>query len=293
MDIALSKLSKLNHLITVARHGNLSRAAAELHISQPALSRSISSLETGFGFRVFDRSKSGMALTPAGEMVVREAEKIVRDTRDFERQVKLYGLGEGGRVYFGVTPAISAIVLPRLGTNMLNAKPLVQMIASIRPIDVLMKDLLEGQIEMVLCPRDTVTPSFDIEIQTIGSFTNVLAVRSGHPLCERASISATDLTRFPLAAVANHPVQAVIRASGSFVCENDYIVREVVLNSDAIWMASSQAVEADVAVGGLRVIAAEDFPQMEVNVSLIHLKSRPLSLLAEQIAKWSKAFFET
>jgi len=70
----------LNHLrsfVAVAQFGHLTRAAETLHLSQPALSAHIKSLEEEFGVPLFGRSSSGMALTPAGRRLLTEAEQII------------------------------------------------------------------------------------------------------------------------------------------------------------------------------------------------------------------------
>jgi DNA-binding transcriptional LysR family regulator len=70
----------LNHLrsfVTVAQFGHLTRAAETLHLSQPALSGHIKALEEQFGVTLFERSSSGMTLTPSGRQLLAEATKII------------------------------------------------------------------------------------------------------------------------------------------------------------------------------------------------------------------------
>ena len=70
----------LNHLrsfVTVAKFGHLTRAAEALHLSQPALSGHIKALEEQFGVTLFERTSSGMTVTPAGQRLLTEAEEII------------------------------------------------------------------------------------------------------------------------------------------------------------------------------------------------------------------------
>jgi DNA-binding transcriptional LysR family regulator len=70
----------LNHLrsfATVAQFGHLTRAAETLHLSQPALSAHIKALEEEFGMPLFERSSSGMSLTPSGRRLLAEVEQII------------------------------------------------------------------------------------------------------------------------------------------------------------------------------------------------------------------------
>src|SRR5262245_19732584 len=70
----------LNHLrsfVTVAQLGHLTRAAEKLHLSQPALSSHIKTLEEQFGVLLFERTPQGMAITPAGQRLLAEVEEIL------------------------------------------------------------------------------------------------------------------------------------------------------------------------------------------------------------------------
>src|SRR5512144_539564 len=70
----------LNHLrsfVTVAKFGHLTRAAEALHLSQPALSGHVKALEEAFGVTLFERTPTGMNVTPAGQRLLAEAEKII------------------------------------------------------------------------------------------------------------------------------------------------------------------------------------------------------------------------
>ena len=70
----------LNHLrsfVTVARFAHLTRAAEALHLSQPAISAHIKALEEQFGISLFERTSSGMELTPSGRRLLSEAEQII------------------------------------------------------------------------------------------------------------------------------------------------------------------------------------------------------------------------
>ncbi len=70
-------LNQLRSFVTVAQFGHLTRAAETLHLSQPALSGHIKALEEQFGVTLFERSSTGMALTPAGRRLLTEAARII------------------------------------------------------------------------------------------------------------------------------------------------------------------------------------------------------------------------
>ena len=71
-------IQQLKYLIATADEGTMTAAAASLYVAQPALSRAVRSLERELGVTVFDRSSRGARLTPAGEVVVARARRVLR-----------------------------------------------------------------------------------------------------------------------------------------------------------------------------------------------------------------------
>ena len=81
-------LTQLRSFVTVAKLGHLTRAAEAVHLSQPAISGQIKALERDFGVTLFDRTPSGMALTPAGKRLLGYAEAVIGGVQSL-RQVAL------------------------------------------------------------------------------------------------------------------------------------------------------------------------------------------------------------
>lgn len=74
------ELRQLRYLVAIAEEGNLGRAARRLYVSQPALSYALKELEAEFGVKLFDRHAGGVRATAAGEDVVAEARKTLRQS---------------------------------------------------------------------------------------------------------------------------------------------------------------------------------------------------------------------
>lgn len=90
----------LEQLVTFTKYGTLSRAAEELHITQPALSRSMKKLEDEFGVSLFDRSKSKIILNETGKVAAQYAEKVLEADREmlektiaFDRNIRTIIVG--------------------------------------------------------------------------------------------------------------------------------------------------------------------------------------------------------
>ena len=70
-------LRQLQHASALARHGSFREAAADMHITQPALTRSIQTLESSLGVSLFDRQTNGVEVSRAGEVLLRRAEGVL------------------------------------------------------------------------------------------------------------------------------------------------------------------------------------------------------------------------
>ena len=97
-------LKRLEHLIAVAEEGSVAGAARRVHLSQPALTRSIQALELEAGMPLCDRGTRGVMLTAAGRMVVERARRILFETRCLTRDLTLVRQHVIGNVHFGLGP---------------------------------------------------------------------------------------------------------------------------------------------------------------------------------------------
>ena len=95
------ELRHLRYFLAVAEELNFSRAAERLHIAQPALSAQIRVLETQLGCELFARTTRKVALTPAGELLLEDARKIVSAAEEAEAKVRAVARGQRGLLRVG------------------------------------------------------------------------------------------------------------------------------------------------------------------------------------------------
>jgi len=278
-------LTRLRHIVAVARNRSFSRAAEELHITQPALSRSIAAFEERFGLRLFDRGRGGVVMTAAGKLVVDEADRLLRSAVDLEHNLRLYGQGEAGRIALGVGPLAASLILPRLSQAILTEGSSLQLRASIKPAEQLLQELLADEIEMIFANSLPLEVSPELEITPVGSVTLAMIVRGGHPLAASRGVQMSDLRKFPATNAVELPVAGLTGEAGAFVCDNFHIMRETVLRTDSVWLAPPELFADDIEAGRLQTLDVVDFGPVENVVSMIRRKDRTMSPAAVSIAE--------
>ncbi len=99
--VAGMELQQLRCFAAVARHLNFSRAAEEMHLTQPTLSRAIQALETELGVRLFERNRQCVLATDAGRALFARTEKILAEMDMAVHAVRAVAAGEGGELIVG------------------------------------------------------------------------------------------------------------------------------------------------------------------------------------------------
>ncbi len=89
-------IRQIEFVDAVARHGNFTRAADELHVAQPAVSAAIRHLEDELGVRLFERTSRHVALTDAGEAFLSGARRVLAELNDLSDAMREFGRGTRG-----------------------------------------------------------------------------------------------------------------------------------------------------------------------------------------------------
>lgn len=285
---------KLRHLVTVAQVGSFSKAAQELHISQPALSRSIAVLEDHLGLRIFDRTSQGADLTNLGKLVVAEAEKLLQQMRLFEQNVDLLAGGESGKVGFGMWSLIGSLVLPSLSAHFINTRPQLIVQASVKPANALLKDLYDDEIELFFCGAGQFDATPDLDVAVLGAVYLSILVRKEHPLATRKTVCREDLFVQPkLCAVELSQIPDELMGSGVFVCDNFDILRSVALTTDSVWFAPWQLAQRELEEGELvSLTVADASDDSRIEIQQVQLKGAKITPAGQEVAHFVREYFK-
>lgn len=114
---------RLSVFISVARNLNFTRAAEELHISQPAISRHIQELETVYKIQLFERLRGKISLTPSGKVFLKHAESILESYKALRFEMNLLNGNFTGELRVGASTTIAQYVLPSVLAKFISMYP--------------------------------------------------------------------------------------------------------------------------------------------------------------------------
>jgi len=259
----------LRHLLALAEHGNFSRAAAALHITQPALSRSIQSLEASVGAVLVDRHRGGIEPTEIGRLLLRHAQSLDASAQDLERELRLSKGLELGELRIGVGPyGGAALVGPVVGRlNRLHPKLRVRL--TIAPWAELPERARARDVDVVVAELSEIEGLDDFESQALSVHRANFVCRVGHPIAALPAPGFKDLFTYPIAgprlpsaavkaliAAAPMAQREALRSAGllTLECDSGPVLKAILMHSDAVSMMPRFMVEAEVQAGQLVVL---------------------------------------
>lgn len=186
-------MEQLSHFRSVAELKNFTRAAEQLNISQPALSRSIQRLEEELGQPLFERQPRSIELTDAGMLFQSRAEQILLIIEDTKAEI--CDDGQSGRIRLGAIPTIAPFLLPGLLRQFSNAFPKATLIVQEDTTDHLMKRCKQGELDVAILALPI--PTRYVEVETLFDEELLLVLPLKHPLAKKKRIEIGDVQHYP------------------------------------------------------------------------------------------------
>src|SRR3954469_3251083 len=185
------KLHDLHVLIAVVQIGSMSKAAAILHTTQSAISRSIAELERAFGVRLLDRSNQGVEPTKYGLALLNGGATVFDDLRQTVKNIEFLVDPTVGEVRVGAPDPIIIGVLPAVINGLRRKYPgiTIQVIPVI-PNELQLRDLRERKVDFLF---GRILPRLDDDIQSEVLFYDRLVIAAG-PRCKWARRRDVDLS---------------------------------------------------------------------------------------------------
>lgn len=278
----------------VMRHGTVTEAAELLHLSQPAISKLIASLERETSLTLFDRVKKRLVPTPEGELFYQEAERMVLGLESLQRMAEDLRTTRSGHLNIVAMPALGQRHLPRIVAGFLQEHPEAHVSLHIHGSQVANQWVAGQQVDLGLSLLNIEHPA--VIKRTLCQVEAVAVLPVDHPLAARDLLTPRDFVgerfiSFTRDTRTRHAIDQVFEAA-----DVDRVQRIEVYISEAAcgFVAAGQGVSlvdpltagAFVADGSL--ITRPFAPAIPYHIRLL----RPRHRTASQLAKGFEAFLE-
>lgn len=182
---------RLHYFVAVAEELHFGRAAERLDMAQPPLSRQIAQLEQSLDVKLFDRSRSQIRLTPAGDVLLERARSILDQLESTYHEVSRVGKGSAGRLRIAFVGSATHGVLPTIIKSYRSHYPQVDLALTAMNNAGLERALIQREIDIAVA-----RPSLDVdEFRAIrlNHEPLVLAIPDNSPLNTQTRIALTEL----------------------------------------------------------------------------------------------------
>jgi DNA-binding transcriptional LysR family regulator len=289
-------LRQLRYVLALDRHRNFARAAEDIGISQPALSRSIQVLEQAVGAKLFDRDRAGLEPTAVGARLIELARPLVTQARVAEREIEqLLGLA-GGLLRVGAGPYASEISIGKAVGRLAARHPAIRADVQIADWPELYRMVLADELDVAVAEISHATGDERVVVEPLPEHQAYFFCRAGHPLATRSDLTAEDILAYPLAVtlVPRRLLEHLGTAAGSRLddpregtatphirVETPYLARAIVRESDAIGAALPTQIEHDIALGDVVTLSLR-LPWLKTHYGILRLARRtPSPAVAE------------
>jgi DNA-binding transcriptional LysR family regulator len=192
-------LVQLRHLIDLAATGSFSQSALKLHLTQPALSRSIRALEDELGQPLFDRIGRKNELTTFGVQIVRRARMLVDDANELRQTSVQLQKGEIGQFRIGMGSGPGAMLMSPLLMLMATQHPRAHIDVSRGSTALLVQALRDRLLDALVLDIRSLQPATDLKVDAIHEMAGAFMCRPDHPLAKETRVSFAMLRAYPIA----------------------------------------------------------------------------------------------
>jgi DNA-binding transcriptional LysR family regulator len=272
---------------TVARRLSFSRAAEELHLTQPAVSIQVKQLEGYVGLPLFEQLGKKIYLTPAGTELVHHSRAIIQQFREAEEAIAQFKGVSGGKLNVAVISA-GDYFFPQLLAEFTRRHPGATLNLTVHNREGLLRQLKDNLTDLAIMVRPP--KDMDTVNERFAPHPYVIVAAPSHPLAPKKNI--------PMAVLARE--HFVVREKGSdtwnsmkegfggrlaklniaMEIQSTETIKQTVIAGMGISFLSAHTVSLELQTGRLVVLDVQGFPLM-LNWYVVHRKNKRLPAVAE------------
>lgn len=276
-------LHQLKIFYTVVQRQSFTGAAIDLHLTQPAVSLQVKTLEKDLGLPLLERGGPKLRLTQAGEALYRCAISILHATDEAERSIAELREATKGKLILGANTTGGMYLLPRIVRAFMELYPETEVIFQIESTEWLCEKILENAVDMGLVGGPTEDHRFGVEPVCLDHLA--LIVSPSHPFARLAKVSLKDLENQPC--ILPQPNSRTRQFVESKISEAGIKLQVVMqlFGTEAV----KKAVEANLGFGFVSEYAVEQESVLEI-LRIVPIKKLELTRHMELIYRKQKYF---
>ena len=288
-------LKLLHQAVTLAKYRNFARAAQALHLTQPALSRSIAGLEAALGEKLFHRTRQGVEPTAFGELLLSRGRSLLDDATELEREFKRMRGLEVGEVRVGAGAYPAELSVGKAVGRLMEAHPKLRVDLTVTDLRAVAAALVDGKLDLAVVELSLIEADPRVLTEKLPEHPGLFYCRAGHPLLDGQPAPLERILEYPYVGTRMPPRVAkmffeLAKAGIIDPDTGDYLpavkvdsirtAREVVLASNAVSAAPLPLIAPEIKSGRLAALPVR-LPWFKTGYGLAHLRDRPLSPAAE------------
>jgi DNA-binding transcriptional LysR family regulator len=283
---------QLKYFLSIIRQGNFRKAANALHITPPALTKSIQQLEERLGVELFDREYGSAKPTVFGQLLAKHAHTLITTAEDIENHIAQIANLEGGLLSVGGGIIASDSMLRKAVVSTFEQFPKLRFDILIDNWSVLEKKLEDGDIEFYVGWTGNIDKRDNMEITELRHDSLFLLCGSQHPLLKKEKIIRSDIIRYPMIS-SSLPLETKRKLERCFGA--DYSARLPHIFSNSLSLIKSTIMHSNHLTLGTQYIFEDDIrskniKRVPIDVDLgitkpgiVYMKNRTLSPAANQL----------
>jgi DNA-binding transcriptional LysR family regulator len=288
----------LSCALALAEYRSFAKAAESLHVSQPALSRSIQNLEHLAGVRIFERGTRHVEVTGPGTVFLEYAREVMVRSSDLTREMELLKGLEKGELQVGVGMYASSMFVDLVIGRIARRHPKVRLSIDNDTWANFLPRLRRRELDLVIVDVRTIVVNSEFDVTPLALRSSFPAVRPGHPLLKhKGTLRMGELLHYPFVSIARlppavlrqlvsesaegeNPARPGLKSFPSIACDSVPMIKNIVQTSDAVTILPLNTFFAELEAKTL--VALPSFqPLLQTESVIVRLARRSLSPLGE------------
>ncbi|WP_207513555.1 LysR family transcriptional regulator [Longitalea luteola] len=261
---------RLKVFYTVARRLNFTKAADELFITQPAVTKHIHEIETYYKTQLFQRNGTRIKLTPAGAALMEYAEQLFEIYRKIEFELAAINENVKGTIRIGASTTVAQYVLPKYLASFKQKFPDIKIALTTNNTEFIENALITNKIDFGIIEGQSRRPQ--LKYLPFLKDEMVLCTRTGNPFIKKQSISLAMLKELPLlireqGSGSQEVITTALKKAGlnasklkvDMVLESTESIKSYLSSSDSFAFLSIHSILKELKSNELTVIDIKDF----------------------------------